>query len=526
MLNNVMIKGIRFTLLLVCLALSASVLSAPALRYQTRNDSGGIRYVSIPADMSRTEVIRSSDSVRERLSAFLKEGMQSEQPVGRDLLVILVDHSGLPILPDSQAAKGTKRNVAGGLSFTFDSPASPWSSEQLSTLGSAVNGFYPAIKQIYGNPAFDITVNVRRDPALLYSGLYNPSLNEIVLRVADPSPQDLQPAVPLDVLCHEMIHAFRDDDVITLGTYEDGMARAVEVEVFSMLNMDHWDGHHRYDYDVYYEALNEPVIGAPAGNIDSGYPGVVLLRYQLAGYAWAKIFLENPDFFVNFNEKLYQSVQSNSATKSSEATLLGIAASIQLDVEGEPFLTWYEKQHVFDTTPDAGYILYQRLNKLYFMADLFQRDESGAETALPSVRVQWKMYDYEGKLLSRGTGVTSEAGFFDVASVPTGYAGRIAIEASTSFGRDKVRNTVFRFLGSQQGVFGVVTDSDIGTVTITPLDAAVDPVTVNLVNGAFSAPTMASVRGRMRAEFKGPAGVGHTRLFTKDASDYYLLITP
>lgn len=34
-----------------------------------------------------------------------------------------------------------------------------------------------------------------------------------------------------DVLCHELIHAFRDDYGIGLSSWEEGMTRAVEIEV-------------------------------------------------------------------------------------------------------------------------------------------------------------------------------------------------------------------------------------------------------------------------------------------------------
>lgn len=526
MLNHVMIKGTRFTLLLLCLVLSASVPSAPVQPPQPLNQSSNIRYVSIPQDVSRDEVVAASLGVKERLHKLIKEELQSDQPTAQDLLVVLVDRSGSPILPDVQGAGGKQRHTRNSLRFTFHSQDYPWSSTQLKTLTSALTALYPAIKEIYGDPAFDINVNVQRDPTIPSSGLYNASLNEITIRVADPVDVNVSPGVPLDILCHEVIHAFRDDDIITLGTFEEGMARAVEVEVFSGLKLAHWDQNHSYTYDVYYEALNEPAIGCFGGNIDSGYPGVVLLRYQLAGYAWAKVMLENPDFFASFNQQLYLTAGADRTTTSTEATLLDIVAGVQpaVNVEGDSFLAWYGKQNVFSTAPDTGYMLYQRINQ--YQVDLFYRNDYGVEVALPSANVRWNIYDFQGELLSLGTGVTSAAGWFDVTPVPQGYTGRIEIEASTSFGRDKVRDTALRSMGNESGVFGIVTHANDGTVTITPLDDPGEQVTVNVVNGAFSAPSLASIRGRFQADFSGAAGKWHSRLFTKDASNYYLIIKP
>ena len=38
-----------------------------------------------------------------------------------------------------------------------------------------------------------------------------------------------------DVLCHEMLHAFRDAYMIRLSSFEEGMVRAAEIEIFNRL---------------------------------------------------------------------------------------------------------------------------------------------------------------------------------------------------------------------------------------------------------------------------------------------------
>ncbi len=74
------------------------------------------------------------------------------------------------------------------------------------------------------------------------------------------------------------------------------------------------------------------------------------------------------------------------------------------------------------------------------------------------------------------------------------------------------------------GVFGVVPGMRTGSVTVTPLDDPSKAVTVPLVNGAFSALTLESLRGRFTASFTAPGATPITRRFTKDASRYYVLL--
>ena len=114
----------------------------------------------------------------------------------------------------------------------------------------------------------------------------------------------------LDALCHEMLHAFRDDNIIGLNTFEEGMARVAEVEIFDQLAgyVHPFDEAHQDQDHVYYELLNRPEIGSPRGSFDDGYVAT-LLRYQLAGYAWGKALIENDQFLARFN-RVYSSGNS------------------------------------------------------------------------------------------------------------------------------------------------------------------------------------------------------------------------
>ena len=522
-------QSIAAVVFLLLLAWPLWALGAPAA---TSRLDEHIVYVPIPVDVGRDEVARPERVLKERLHNLAKRHLaaaprRGPEPGERlDRIVVFVDHAGLPILPDQEAARTRATGArdlatptlaaANELTFTFDSPQYPWTAEELATLSSALSDFYPTAKVIYGNPAFNITVNVRKDPTITFVGLYFLSLNEMVLR--DP--------VSLDVLCHEMIHAFRDDDIILLG-HEEGMTRAAEVEVFNRLAayVHPFDENHSYTYDVYYEGLNRSVIGAQNSNFFNGYASP-FLRYQLGGYAWGKILIENPAFFANFNQALYARVLSDPGATTNESTLVEIAASVQPEIEGAAFSQWYGQQGILNTNPPKGYLLYQRINQ--FTVDFFYRDTSGSEVMQPDAPITWAVYDHRGTLVDAGAATTNQLGVaFLSPTLPAGYTGRINVVVSASTPTGIISDTALRSAGNESGVFGMVTGADSGSLTITSLDALIDPVSLIVSNGAFSGPSLAAVRGRFLAEFINTAGRGVSKYFTKDASDYFLVvITP
>jgi hypothetical protein len=485
-------------------------------------------YLPIPSNVSKEEVLQAREPLKNRLHSLVKERLRlykispQEKP-HVDFSVIFGDHDGLPILPNLAEAMSNASNLTtattNDLTFTFNSPTYPWSTEELATLDTALGDLYPAVKNVYGNPAFNMTVNLRKDPTISFAGLYYPSLNEMVLKGSSVT----------DVICHEMIHAFRDDDIISLSSYEEGMTRAAEVEVHNRLaNYTHWDEHHSYTYDVYYEGLNTQAIGAQNGNFFQGYVSA-LLRYQLSGYAWAKAFLENSNFFARFNKKLYAQMLSDPTTAGTESKLLSILTTVQPTVEGKSFLTWYGQQGVFNTNPPKGYFLYQRINQ--FTVDYFYRDYTGSETMQPNATIQWAVYDDKDNLLDSGSGVTSANGFISIEPImPANYTGRIKVVTTTSSPTGTISNTKFRTArtsdspGGTAGVFGTTPHSHSGTLTITPLNNSDPPVIVSVSKGAFYVPWFVAVEGRFRVDFTSADGLSFSRWFTKDASDYYLLI--
>ena len=483
----------------------------------------------LPQDIKKEDILYADEVLKDRLHKMVLKKLESQVKLPEskedghiDYIIVFTDQSGNPILPDLENERSRIRVraplplAANELSFSFNSPSYPWSSEELGILNTALSKFYPIAKTIYGNPAFNINVNIRKDPNS-YANMYYSSINEIVLI-----------NVTLDQIgpvCHEMIHAFRDDDIIYLNSFEEGMARATEVEVLNRLQEYYHDNrNHSYTYDVFYEALNKNTIGSKYGNFNHGYSAPTLLRYQLSGYAWAKLFLEDSNFLINFNNELYKRIISDPSTNYTESKLLTIAETVMPSVEGEPFLAWYNKQGALNTNPPYGYIIYQRINQFGF--DFFYRDTYGNETQQTNT-IDWSVYDYKDELLDSGTVIPPSYSISPY--LPIGYSGRIKIVASASTPDGIITDTSFRtaeggLWGDELGVFGVVSDSTSGTLTLTSLDSSDTPIIVSVTNGGFSGPSLKNIKGRIHAFFVDSSGAVVSRTFTKDASNYFLFL--
>jgi hypothetical protein len=515
-----------------CLTVLFSVsVFAQARVYPEGVRKDNVLYVNLPTDLSRQNVEFADEVIKGRLHKLAAQ-LARREPAASDLIVMFVDRDGQMILPNRELVRSRRgfgdastANLAAAaaaalpnrLIFTFNSPVYPWTTAEVQTLSSAVNTFYPVISQVYGDPAFDNTVNLSKDPNAPAVGLYYPAFNEVVIKTLDYG---------MDVLCHELIHAFRDDNISWLDMYEEGMTRAAEVEVANRIpSLVHWDENHSYEYDVFYEGMNKTKIGSTGGDFFTGYISP-LLRYQLAGYAWGKPLIVNGNFLRDFNSRYYAMLLQDPSVAGSASALLDIAAAVQLNVEGSAFRTWYAKQSIFQTAPPQGYSIFQRFQSyLGTVVDYFDRESTGWETMMSNSLVKWVVSDFQGITLSRGSGTTSASGWVAFTpAVPTGYTGRIKVVVSVNSPAGTIKDTAFRYVGMESGVFGIVKNGSFGLLTITAKDGSIPPVTVNVTNGGFFIPSLAAVRGEFSAVFQNSGGAVSSKQFIKDASNYFLSI--
>lgn len=123
-----------------------------------------------------------------------------------------------------------------------------------------------------------------------------------------------------------------------------------------------------YDASVFYPYSNVPGLGAPqfiAPNLlndplpaGGSTGGIFLLRYQMAGTAWAKLLAQYPAFIRQFNSYYYLSPSSYQTLAQLEAlgqvALNDVAGAPGAKVEGYSFKDWAMRQQILDVRINAG----------------------------------------------------------------------------------------------------------------------------------------------------------------------------
>lgn len=517
--------------------ISLSALSVMGILFfqQVSYSQSNIMYMEIPAHLSIEKIVYMDNTTRMELDQVIGQELSNYALASKipnevtrkfDLIIILTKN-GQPILPDYEMRQKQfleqQKLPKNELSFTFNSPVFPWTPSEMDSLQTWLDDFYPTVKAIYGNPAFNITVNIKKTTAHWASGVYNPSTNELTIKLA--AGENL--ASKQDVIVHEMIHAFHDDNIIGFNNYEEGMTRAAEIEVFVQSGgyIHPWNCNHSYTYDVFYDGLNRPAVSAKSGNLLGG-SALGLLRYQLAGYAWSKAYLEDPSFFLNFNQEYYDQLTEDPSVRFSEEKLKEIFRSIKPTIEWQTFDDWYSKQYIMNTNPDTGYTVYTRGNQ--YTVDYFYRNEFGYETPQSNAAISWSIYDHSETLVDSGSGITNSHGVMNFYPViPSGYTGRLKTVVSVNSPGGEIKDISYRpyFSGSaSSGIFGIVPEENQGTIWIISLDSPIIGEMQSLLNGTFMFPAFETVRGRFAIIFTNLNGQHFIKVITKDASHYFVNI--
>jgi hypothetical protein len=489
---------------------------------QPDNTDESILYIPLPKGTPRSDVFSNDRTIKTNLHNYTKSIVAARRPAGPgtmdiDLIIVFTDEQGNPIFPDMGnpvTPNHTARVTTHELTYTFNPYSHPWTAAELSLLNNYIADIYPAIKNVIGSPFFNITVNVAKDPSIQASGYYYSGSNEIVLRNASA-----------DVFCHESIHAFRGYWLMGLSTYEEGMTRAAEIEVFNQLAAyTHSFGEfHGHDYDMFYDALNRPALGTAYGYV-GGNNTLVVLKYAMCGYIWGKAYLEDHSFLKRFNDSLYEKTSVNLNARLSESVLKSIVIAIKPVLEGLPISLWYERQFTLNTNPSPGYKLYQRING--YTLDYFYRNAVGDELPQSGVPLSMRIFNHNDSLVYSGSSISAPVyGWASFYPQFSGYSGRVKVVGSVQSPDGLITDTVFRsHFPEANGIFGIVEGVNTGLVSVTPLDSLLGKKTALLVNGAFQLPSLKNVAGRFRIEFTYPDCSRVSRVFTKDRSDYFIAI--
>ncbi|MGC4046625.1 MAG: hypothetical protein QM758_22770 [Armatimonas sp.] len=233
-------------------------------------------------------------------------------------------------------------------------------------------GLYNKIVRLYGQPSWSGTVEVRSmgfyddgeatDPQRVLFGAYDVSNARIMLPLYET----------VDSTAHAfllgLLHAFHGPAVFQYDTWEQGFIRAAAAVIARDTQLGFLDPSNTFLYtNLYrYDLLNQPALAGPRfvppSQENVAYEGLIGIykmlwaRMSMSGSAWLKCYIENPNFFKDFNAAYYAQF-SPGVTPSLAGNvpqLKAIAASVLPNVEGMPFEDWFARQYVFDTAVTPG----------------------------------------------------------------------------------------------------------------------------------------------------------------------------
>jgi hypothetical protein len=239
------------------------------------------------------------------------------------------------------------------------SPAAPWPPEKIAALSGFLDQMLPVLRDLYGPPATNYTVSLVRDLRYTASAIFFPSTDEI--HVGDN--------VTYQLLTHELVHAFRRDQILssgplwqfdpTLSGFEEGFAQAVSYEAMTEFARHYpsfgltqlvYQSSNEWDYDF----QNVPELRTRDFWSDSGGMLLYWTRYEVAAAAIAKIETEHPGFDRAFNAEYFRRLSLDPHLTASRDLVKDIILTVAPTIEGQPAGQWIDQQNVFDCADHPG----------------------------------------------------------------------------------------------------------------------------------------------------------------------------
>lgn len=248
--------------------------------------------------------------------------------------------------------------------YAFDVPTA-------SALDNVVNNLlYPALVNRIGPPLWSgqVTILNKDDNPTKVAGI----IGVTVVMNPDGSVDIDLPNFSTDQdkylgLLQAMAQTFHGPLALGYDAWEMGMARAAAVVVAQDLQgrfptTQTIDPAADFYYTPYYDVLNQPALGnntflppTKSNQTLSGLGGMLVPRLQMASSAWLKCIIENPQFFINFNNAYYDAWQADHTVANDTIRLRQIASNaVGGSVEGQPFILWFQSQYVLDTSVTPG----------------------------------------------------------------------------------------------------------------------------------------------------------------------------
>jgi hypothetical protein len=453
--------------------------------------------VEIPDYITKKEVISMDYDLMIKLDSLcsmkVKEFAESfENPEDFDLIVILTKNEE-PILPDYEKVRELDDPPKGSITFIR---FLGWDDNEWLEVDWELSRLYDVEKSFYGDPSpGDKYVFVKKNPELEFSGVYHSGTNILELQYWKELPYEDR----VNVLAHEMVHAFRDDWVCQWDQFEEGHARAGEyiamsklAEQYGVPYSDWSDLHHK---NSIHENWNRQGVGTNGKDfLDEKVMKEQLggYRYSVSGYCWWKVFEKDKDFFIKFNSDLYQ----GAAHWYRNFSYYRDKANDNYDggpIEGYlSFLGWFNAQPIFKVNypvehhPEI-YLSVGTERRVSFRA--YERDfrdwpvSHHYEDPL-DVTMFYKAWLASGeRVVSSDTWISNGRGNAIINEIPDGYKGRFKVEAYYNHSGSKIWDEEIGYRGDipENGIIGVVGTERDGIIQI---DGPVS-TTLDVNNGAF-----------------------------------------
>lgn len=391
----------------LCLALSGSWLALP-LRAQTYHNITNQKFRTVangPQSALIVDVPNPNDAAAVRQAAMTqyRASLAAQSPAISAEIALMRRHhlikpaqqfdftqaaivrtNGRLALPPAKHTRAGGPPAANDITFNFpagDGANGTWTAAKAISLNHLANDILkPALKSRIGPPLWrnadgsTATVTVlNSDPRLGKGDEVIGALlivNGFQVEIEFPSFSDSQ--TEFLAMAQAMAQAFHGPYRIGYDAWEQGMARAAAVIVAKDIVNAPQDGapldpSNGFYYTPYYDLLNQPPLGnntfTPPTQANAAFnpttlSGMLIPRLQMSSTAWLKCFIENPNFFVQFNAAYYDADNANVATANDINALRNIAKSVLPTVEAQPFDLWYEQQFVLDTSVTPGPKIY------------------------------------------------------------------------------------------------------------------------------------------------------------------------
>ena len=289
--------------------------------------------------------------------------------------VVVLRHNGKLLMPPAPpVTRGIGRGVPPGnrLTFTASTTGSyAFDVPTASALDSVVNNtLYPELVNRLGPPLWNgaVTILNKDDNPTKVSGIIGVT---VVINPDGSIDIDL-PNFSTDQdkylgLLQAMAQTFYGPLTIGFDAWNVGFSRAAAVVAAQDLqgkfpSSQNIDPAADFYYTPYYDLLNQPALGnstflppTKSNQILGGLGGMLVPRLQMASSVWLKCFIENPQFFINFNNAYYDAWNQDHTIANDTGRLSALASTaVGGSVEGQPFSSWYQQQFILDTSVTTG----------------------------------------------------------------------------------------------------------------------------------------------------------------------------